>query len=92
MIGYSSYATITACWAVKNSANVIANDAKNTYSINEASFQYDAATDATQADIDAMNAAIEAFNISPDNISIDGTTGAVMLKRWVLVNGVPVLQ
>ena len=30
--------------------------------------------------------------ITPDNISIDGTVGAVMLKRWALVNGVPVLQ
>ena len=89
MIGYSSYATITACWAVKKGADVIA--AYGT-PVNEASFQYDAATDATQADIDAMNAAIKAFNTSPDNISIDGTTGAVMLKRWALVNGVPVLQ
>ena len=92
MIGYSSNATVTACWAVKNGANVIANDAKYTSIINEASFQYDAATDATQADIDAMNLAIEAFNDSPDNISIDGTVGAEMLKRWVLVNGVPVLK
>ena len=89
MIGYSSSATVTACWAVKNGANVIA--AYGT-PINEASFQYNAATDATQADIDAMNLAIEAFNNSPDNISIDGTVGAVMLKRWKLVNGVPVLQ
>ena len=89
MIGYSSSATVTACWAVKNGANVIA--AYGT-PINEASFQYTAATDATQADIDAMNLAIEAFNNSPDNISIDGTVGAVMLKRWALVNGVPVLQ
>ena len=89
MIGYSSNATVTACWAVKNGANVIA--AYGT-PINEASFQYNAATDATQDDINAMNAAIEAFNASPDNISIDGTVGAVMLKRWALVNGVPVLQ
>ena len=89
MIGYSSNATVTACWAVKNGANVIA--AYGT-PINEASFQYNAATDATQADIDAMNAAIEAFNESDYNISIDGTVGAVMLKRWKLVNGVPVLQ
>ena len=89
MIGYSSSATVTACWAVKNGANVIA--AYGT-PINEASFQYNAATDATQADIDAMNLAIVAFNNSPDNISIDGTVGAVMLKRWALVNGVPVLQ
>ena len=93
MIGYSSNATITACWAVKNGANVIANDAKYTSTINEASFQYNAATEATQANIDAMNAAIEAFNASPDNISIDGTVGAKMLKRWALdINGVPVLQ
>jgi hypothetical protein len=89
MIGYSSNATVTACWAVKNGANVIA--AYGT-PINEASFQYNAATDATKDDINAMNAAIEAFNVSPDNISIDGTVGAVMLKRWALVNGVPVLQ
>ena len=92
MIGYSSNATVTACWAVKNGANVIANDAKYTSIINEASFQYNAATEATQADIDAMNLAIEAFNDSQDNISIDGTVGAEMLKRWALVNGVPVLK
>ena len=58
----------------------------------EAAYNFAAATAATQADVDAMNAAIEAFNVSPDNIYVNGETGAVMLKRWVLTEAGPVLQ
>ena len=58
----------------------------------KAAYNYAAATDATPADVDAMNAAIEAFNVSPDNIYVNGEHGAVMLKRWVLTEAGPVLQ
>ena len=58
----------------------------------EAAYNFTTATAATQADVDAMNAAIEAFNGSPDNIYVNGETGAVMLKRWVLTEAGPVLQ
>ena len=59
----------------------------------EAAYNFAAATAATQADVDAMNAAIEAFNVSSDNIYVNGETGAVMLKRWVRTEaGVLVLQ
>ena len=58
----------------------------------EAAYNFAAATAATQADVDAMNAAIEAFNVSPDNIYVNGEKGAEMLKRWVLTEAGPVLQ
>ena len=58
----------------------------------EAAYNFAAATDATPADVDAMNAAIEAFNESPDNIYVNGEKGAEMLKRWVLTEAGPVLQ
>jgi hypothetical protein len=58
----------------------------------EAAYNFAAATAATQADVDAMNAAIEAFNGSPDNIYVNGEKGAEMLKRWVLTEAGPVLQ
>ncbi len=92
IIGYASNATIASCWAVKNGASTMVGKDVNKNAAIKSSYLYDAATDATQADIDAMNAAIEAFNSSPDNISLDGEHGAVMLKRWALVNGKPILQ
>ena len=58
----------------------------------EAAYNFAAATAATQTDVYAMNAAIEAFNVSPDNIYVNGEKGAVMLKRWVLTEAGPVLQ
>ena len=89
IIGNANNATISSCWALQNGTTKLAGKGTST---NIASYMYSNATDATQADIDAMNAAIEAFNTSDHNISLDGTVGAVMLKHWVLVNGVPVLQ
>ena len=89
IIGNANNATIASCWAVKNGASKLVGKGTAT---NNASYIYNNATDATQADIDAMNAAIEAFNVSDHNVSLDGTVGAVMLKRWALVNDVPVLQ
>jgi hypothetical protein len=89
IIGNANNATITSSWAVNKGASKLFGKGSAT---NNASYIYNNATDATQADIDAMNAAIEAFNVSDHNVSLDGTVGAVMLKRWALVNGVPVLQ
>ncbi|MEE1147669.1 MAG: DUF6562 domain-containing protein [Alistipes sp.] len=89
IIGNANNATITSSWAVKKGASKLFGKGSAT---NNASYIYNNATDATQVDIDAMNAAIEAFNVSDHNVSLDGTVGAVMLKRWALVNGVPVLQ
>ena len=89
IIGSASNATISSCWALQNGTTKLVGKGSAT---NIASYMYSNATDATQADVDAMNAAIEAFNVSDHNISLDGTVGAVMLKRWVLVNGTPALQ
>jgi hypothetical protein len=82
-------ACLTASYAVTNATSYVGtgSDAQVI-----AAYNYTSATDATQGDVDAMNAAIVGFNNSPDNIYVDGETGAEMLKRWKLVNGVPVLQ
>ena len=79
---------ITACYAVTNGTNFAANGNPQI----EASYNFAAATAATQADVDAMNAAIEAFNVSPDNVYVNGDAGAEMLKRWALTAAGPVLQ
>ena len=79
---------ITACYAVTNGTNFAANGNPQI----EASYNFAAATAATQADVDAMNAAIVAFNTSPDNVYVNGDAGAEMLKRWVLTAAGPVLQ
>ena len=79
---------IAASYAVTNGTAFVANGNPQI----DAAYNYAAATDATPADVDAMNAAIEAFNISPDNIYVNGEQGAVMLKRWVLTEAGPVLQ
>ena len=89
IIGNATNATISSCWALQNGTTKLAGKGTST---NIASYMYSNATNATQADIDAMNAAIEAFNTSDHNISLDGTVGTEMLKRWALVDGVPVLQ
>ena len=80
---------IAASYAVTDEAAILGN---GPMPLLEATYIYANAADATQADVDAMNAAIEAFNVSPDNISIDGHVGAQMLKRWVLTANGPVLQ
>ena len=79
---------IAASYAVTNGTAFVANGDPQI----EAAYNFAAATAATQADVDAMNAAIEAFNVSPDNIYVNGEQGAVMLKRWVLTEAGPVLQ
>ena len=79
---------IAASYAVTNGTAFVANGKPQI----EAAYNFAAATAATQADVDAMNAAIEAFNVSPDNIYVNGEQGAVMLKRWVLTEAGPVLQ
>ncbi len=79
---------ITACYAVTNGTNFAANGNPQI----EASYNFASATAATQADVDAMNAAIEAFNVSPDNVYVNNDAGAEMLKRWVLTAAGPVLQ
>jgi hypothetical protein len=84
IIGNANNATIVSCWAVKKGTSTLVGKGSAT---NNASYMYNNATDATQADIDAMNTAIEAFNRSDHNVSLDGTVGAVMQKRWTWVNG-----
>ena len=79
---------IAACYAVTNDTKFAANGNPQI----EAAYNFAAATDATQADVDAMNAAIEAFNVSPDNAYVNGDAGAEMLKRWTLTAAGPVLQ
>lgn len=93
MVGYDQGwgCGLSACWAV---TNLSAFHATGTAPEIDAAYNYASATDATQADVDAMNAAIEAFNVSDHNISIDGVSkGAEMHKRWVRTEaGVLVLQ
>lgn len=79
---------IAASYAVTNGTAFVANGEPQI----EAAYNFAAATAATQADVDAMNAAIKAFNGSPDNIYVNGEKGAEMLKRWVLTEAGPVLQ
>ena len=79
---------ITACYAVTNGTKFAATGNPQI----EAAYNCKAVTEITEAEINAMNAAIEEFNISPDNIYVDGEKGAVMLKRWALTASGPVLQ
>ena len=58
----------------------------------EAAYNVANVSELKQLHVDAMNAAIEAFNVSPDNIYVNGEKGAVMNKRWVLTANGPVLQ
>ena len=89
LVGYASAendtkTVVAASWAVKNATSALIGDADtNIYG----SFLYDVASEATQADVDAMNAAIETFNSSVENsYNINYT------KRWVLTANGPVLQ
>ena len=77
-------ATVTSCWGLKNGATKVVGT--GTPTIN-AAYAYDAATDATQEQVDAMNAAIEAFNVSENN-----PQRLEIVKRWVLTANGPVLQ
>ena len=70
-------------WALYNGTTKLVNG----NSTIDAIYGYTSASEATQADVDAMNAAIEAFNISPinpDHVTID--------DRWVWTANGPVLQ
>ena len=58
----------------------------------EAAYNVANVSELTQAHVDAMNAAIEAFNVSPDNIYVNDEKGAVMNKRWDLTANGPVLK
>ena len=58
----------------------------------EAAYNVEKVSDLSQTEIDAMNAAIEAFNVSPDNVYVNGEEGAEMFKRWALTANGPVLQ
>ena len=80
----------SACWAVTDRTNFKGAGSSTPEIV--ASYNYTAATNATQADVDAMNAAIEAFNVSDHNVSLDGSIGATMLRRWTLTASGPVLQ
>ena len=80
---------IAASYAVTNLTDFAKGSAKPQI---EAAYNVTNVSEFTQAHVDAMNAAIEAFNVSPDNIYVNGETGAVMYKRWVLTADGPVLQ
>ena len=88
IIGTISHGQHTAaCVAVKNGATKLYGKGKpTTESDVKDAILYDAVGSATQADIDALNHAIDHYN---------GTTPSaesVCTYRWALVNGFPVLQ
>ena len=88
IIGYINHGQHTAaCVAVKNGATVLYGKNKpTTESGVKDAILYDAVGEATQADVDALNHAIDHYN---------GTTPSaesVCTYRWVLVDGFPVLQ
>ena len=75
------------CVAVKNGATKLYGKNKPTTEshITDA-ILYDAVGDATQADVDALNDAIEHYN------NLNPPTHAICNFTWTLVNGFPVLQ
>ncbi|MBO7285093.1 MAG: hypothetical protein J6U69_00660 [Alistipes sp.] len=76
-----------SCVAVKNGANVLYGNGKpTTESDVEDAILYDAATDASQADVDALNAAIAHFN------ELNPPAEAVCNYTWTLENNFPVLK
>ena len=91
LVGHvSGKVNYSACWALTDKTNFKGSGSSTPEIV--ASYNYTAATNATQADVDAMNAAIEAFNVSDHNVSLDGSIGATMLRRWTLTASGPVLQ
>ncbi len=80
---------IAASYAVTNLTDFAKGSAEPQI---EAAYNVANVSELTQAHVDAMNAAIEAFNVSPDNIYVNGEVGAVMYKRWHLTANGPVLQ
>lgn len=84
-------ACITASYAVTNLTKFYGyNYAPNI----EASYNVASASEITEADVQAMNAAIEAFNVSEDNRDFYNTDNAqvTMTKRWFWTANGPVLQ
>ena len=79
---------ITASYAVTNLTKFAAAGNPQV----EAAYNVANVSELSQTEIDAMNAAIEAFNVSPDNVYVNGEEGAKMLKRWTLTANGPVLQ
>ncbi len=80
---------IAASYAVTNLTDFAKGSAEPQI---EAAYNVANVSEFTQAHVDAMNAAIEAFNVSPDNIYVNGEVGAVMYKRWALTANGPVLK
>ena len=76
-----------SCVAVKNGATKLyGNGSPTTESHVEDAILYDAATGATQADVDALNAAIAHFN------NLNPPTEAYCNYTWTLENNFPVLK
>ena len=88
LIGYISGKQHTAsCVAVKNGATKLyGNGSPTTESHVEDAILYDATTGATQADVDALNAAIAHFN------NLNPPTEAYCNYTWTLENNFPVLK
>ena len=76
-----------ACVAVKNGATVLYGKGKPTTESNvEDAILYNAVGEATQADVDALNHAIDHYHATTPPAESECP------YRWVLVNGFPVLQ
>ena len=88
IIGQISHGQHTAaCVAVKNGATVLyGKGTPTTESSVKAAILYNAVGNATQADVDALNDAIDHYNATTPPAESECT------YRWVLVNGFPVLQ
>ena len=88
IIGNISHRQHTAaCVAVKNGATKLYGSGNPTTEAGvEDAILYNEANDATQADVDALNAAIAHYNGS------NPPAEAVCDFEWALVNGFPVLQ
>ena len=88
IIGYINHGQHTAgCVAVKNGATTLYGKNKpTTESHVKDAILYDAATGATQADVDALNAAIDHYN------GLTPPTEAQCNYTWTLVNNFPVLK
>lgn len=82
---FDGIAVISGSWAVKNGVSKLYGG--GTSSKVESSFLYNNASEATQADVDAMNAAIDAYNAA----AIEDVH-PILTKRWVLTANGPVLQ
>jgi hypothetical protein len=84
-------ACITACYAVTDLNKFYASSSAP---LIEASYNVASASEITEADVQAMNAAIEAFNVSSDNVDYYNPTmhEVTLAERWVWTANGPVLQ